>query len=714
MSKYNYTAKTARFFRVFLGIAAALVMVFPVLPAASAETLEGDRIIVSLGDSYSSGEGIEPFYGQNEDTSKKVKNPDWLAHRSQNSWSGMLTLPSVSGTMSENRNTHWYFAAVSGAETEHMLHTQKKEYDRDGNSGTASLDPQLDVFDTLGSKKADYVTITLGGNDAGFTDVITEAALGSTYLHTSKLSDKLNDTWKKFYADGGIRDDLRQAYEAISKKAGPQAKILVAGYPKLLDQTGKGFFFSREEATLVNDSVSNFNNEIENLVNACKASGIKICFVSVEEAFNGHEAYSDNPYINKVMLPQSEDLTGFPKSFVSAYSMHPNSKGAKAYAKCVQSKIDQLEADGGESEWMVRTTSDERDIVLVLDASGSMAGAPMKETKKASANFIRTVLKEDASIGIVTYDNDSMMLSDFNLNESYLTSVVQQINDGGGTNIESGLSMARDMLQNSNAKKKIIVLMSDGEPNDGKVGDELISYADEIKKDGIYIYTLGFFENMGGYRSSAQALMEGIASSGCHYEVADANDLVFFFGDIADQLNGQKYIYVRIACPVDVTVSHDGEMLNSSEENLCVRTDFGTLTFEENEDRSDDRTKILRLKEGASYDIRIQGTDSGEMDYTIGFMDENGEYSDIREFYNIVITQDTVIDTVAKNARSTELKVDQNGDGKYDIKYRAKENGTGEVVDYTYLYYIVGGAVAFILFAVVVIAVKRSAKTRKS
>lgn len=71
--------------------------------------------------------------------------------------------------------------------------------------------------------------------------------------------------------------------------------------------------------------------------------------------------------------------------------------------------------------------------------------------------------------------------------------------------------------------------MSDGEPNDGKVGDELISYADEIKKDGIYIYTLGFFENMGGYRSSAQALMEGIASSGCHYEVADANDLCFLW-----------------------------------------------------------------------------------------------------------------------------------------------------------------------------------------
>ena len=39
--------------------------------------------MVSLGDSYSSGEGIEPFYGQNESTADKVKNQDWLAHRSE-------------------------------------------------------------------------------------------------------------------------------------------------------------------------------------------------------------------------------------------------------------------------------------------------------------------------------------------------------------------------------------------------------------------------------------------------------------------------------------------------------------------------------------------------------------------------------------------------------------------------------------------------------
>lgn len=48
--------------------------------------------------------------------------------------------------------------------------------------------------------------------------------------------------------------------------------------------------------------------------------------------------------------------------------------------------------------------------------------------------------------------------------------------------MEAGLQDAYDLLQNSNSKKKMIVLMSDGEPNVGKEGDELIEYANEIKK----------------------------------------------------------------------------------------------------------------------------------------------------------------------------------------------------------------------------------------
>ena len=365
-----------------------------------------------------------------------------------------------------------------------------------------------------------------------------------------------------------------------------------------------------------------------------------------------------------------------------------------------------------------RTTSDERDIVLVLDTSGSMSGTPMEETKKASTKFINTILGEDASIGIVTYEESAEQVSDFSIDRNYLTEKAAAISDGGGTNIEAGLAEATSMLNNSNAKKKIIVLMSDGEPNRGKEGEELIAYADELKDSGILIYTLGFFENMGGEKSSAQYLMEKLASDGCHYEVANADDLVFFFEDMADQINGQKYIYVRIACPVDVSVTYNGETLDSSVDSQTLRTGFGTLTFEENEETSsnqeDDRIKVLRLKEGADYDIQIVGTGRGMMNYTIGFMDENGDYSDFRRFENVRITKKTVIDTVAAVSNESVLNIDEDGDGKYDLTLRATENGSGEEIKQTIWLYvgIGGGAVLLIIIVLATLKIRKSKKKK--
>lgn len=361
----------------------------------------------------------------------------------------------------------------------------------------------------------------------------------------------------------------------------------------------------------------------------------------------------------------------------------------------------------------IRTTSDERDIVLVLDVSGSMSGTPLEETKKAATKFISTILKEDASIGIVVYDDNAEVLSDFSMDEEKLTGIVSGITARGSTNIDDGLTKANELLQYSNAEKKIIVLMSDGMPNCGREGDDLIAFADSIKDTGTYIYTLGFFESVGGSKSSAQLLMEGIASDGCHYEVADADDLVFFFGDIADQINGQKFIYVRIACPVDVTVTYLGESLSSSEKDFNDRTSFGSLSLEDIED-SDDKIKTLRLKEGKDYAIKINGTGRGKMDYTIGYMDDSGEYSDMRNFRNINITRSTVIDTSTKYSDKTILNVDEDGDGKYDLKFRAGANEYGELVDYTYIIYIALGVVGAITVLIAVLVIRKKIKKRKA
>lgn len=353
-----------------------------------------------------------------------------------------------------------------------------------------------------------------------------------------------------------------------------------------------------------------------------------------------------------------------------------------------------------------------KEVVLVLDASGSMSGDPINQTKFAAISFAGSMFKEDARVSVVTYSGSAGVSVALTQNATKVNNAINAIGIGGGTNIESGLSVGYSQLENSTAKNRIIVLMSDGMPNAGKTGDSLIAYADEIKNNGITIYTMGFFSQTGNDRASAQALMEKIGSSGNHYEASDTLDLEYFFSDVADQINGQKYTYVRVACPTDVTVTFDGETLCSAAEAYNDRTSFGSLTLEDIEN-SDNKIKTLRLKADADYDIRIEGTGRGKMDYTIGFMDEDGEYSDMRKFRNIDITRSTVIDTSTVLDEKTVLNVDEDGDGRYDFKFRAGVNEYGELVEYTYILYLSLCIIGLIIISAVVIKTKRKINKRK-
>lgn len=302
-------------------------------------------IIISLGDSYSSGEGVEPFYDQDND---RTNSADWLAHRSTKSWPSLLHISELNENLGEYKDENWYFVAASGATTKNLEDKQKKSYNKDGNKGTFELDPQIKIFDDIGENSVDYVTMTFGGNDVGFTDIIQTAAITIPYLNPRKLSDKLQYTWDKFYKKNGTRKDIQDAYSLICKKAGPNAKIIVAGYPQLLNNDGKGFFFTKNNAQEINANVSKFNKELSKLINECNKKGNQIYFVPVEDAFAGHEAYSYDSYINKIfIIARKQDLTNGP---ISKYSMHPNEKGITVYAECVQEKINEIERNESNKE----------------------------------------------------------------------------------------------------------------------------------------------------------------------------------------------------------------------------------------------------------------------------------------------------------------------------------------------------------------------------
>ena len=340
----------------------------------NASNTDDTLVVVSLGDSYSSGEGIEPFYNDLLPFEKKAKCDSWVAHRSQLSWPGQLKFSALENgktlkdyNVDENLGTSkckWYFRASSGAKTIDFFQKQIHTVNRPGYPKTdVSLDPQLDVFCEI-HEDVDYVTLTIGGNDADFAKIIEKAYVEPSYLsgalttspedgmiesisgvklYHSLLEAKLEKTWAKVDT---IKKDIKSTYEAIYNATNKKAHIIVAGYPQLLDRNGKGFNISLKEATLINEKVSMFNNEIKKVVKSCKDAGMKISFVSVEGAFQTHEAYSSDPWINQVwVIPRSQDINTL--KLGSAYSIHPNAKGAQlGYAKCVNSEIEEIEGRG--------------------------------------------------------------------------------------------------------------------------------------------------------------------------------------------------------------------------------------------------------------------------------------------------------------------------------------------------------------------------------
>ncbi len=347
---------------------------FSTVEAWSTPENDYSLIVVSLGDSFASGEGIENFIGQKDENGrekslqKKAENESWLAHRSEKSWAGKLYIEGRmpegktlndynvdAGKASDTDKIRWYFRASSGATTEHFIGSvddkntegvqRKNVYDNKGNYvGGKDLPKQLSVFSEKKLKgKVDYVTVSIGGNDVMFSDIIKQCVVEPSYVTRSTLlSVFLNKIWE---AIGPIGGRIKRTYQAIQKEAGEQATIIVTGYPKLLDYNGDGGLFSAKEAELINTAVTKFNYVLHRIVEECQNDGMNIVFVDVEAQFDkgSHAAYSKEPWINKVYLgeikPQDLNQHFGVDNLASSYSMHPNDKGTDAYRDCVTEAI---------------------------------------------------------------------------------------------------------------------------------------------------------------------------------------------------------------------------------------------------------------------------------------------------------------------------------------------------------------------------------------
>lgn len=140
-------------------------------------------------------------------------------------------------------------------------------------------------------------------------------------------------------------------------------------------------------------------------------------------------------------------------------------------------------------------TSEGIDLVLALDLSVSMLSKDFKpnrleQSKKVAAEFIDD--RPFDRIGIVAYEGEAFTQVPVTTDHVVVKNGIEKLESGmlsGGTAIGMGLATAVNRLRKSDAKSKVIILLTDGVNNTGQI--EPLDAAQLASLNDIRIYTIG-------------------------------------------------------------------------------------------------------------------------------------------------------------------------------------------------------------------------------
>jgi lysophospholipase L1-like esterase len=231
---------------------------------------------VALGDSYSSGTGTRTYYDSN--CQKSVYAYPYLLHNAHPTWT-------------------FVHAACSGATTSSLLSSQVSSVTSDTN----------------------WVTYTIGGNDAGFSSVLTECAQPSWSSDCNGAIDNAQSI-----IQNQLPGRLDQVNNAIKSRA-PSAKVIALDYPRIFNGTDCNAFtwFSPSEETRLNQTADMLKNVISA---AATRAGANFLFRDVIPPFVGHAVCdggggSSTEWINGLSNPVGESY--HPKTTGHANGYYP-------------------------------------------------------------------------------------------------------------------------------------------------------------------------------------------------------------------------------------------------------------------------------------------------------------------------------------------------------------------------------------------------------
>jgi Ca-activated chloride channel family protein len=158
------------------------------------------------------------------------------------------------------------------------------------------------------------------------------------------------------------------------------------------------------------------------------------------------------------------------------------------------------------------------DIVLGLDVSGSMQALDfliddrrvnrIQVVKSVVSRFVEE--RPDDRIGLIAFAAEPYLVSPLTLDHDWLQQNLDRVSTavGGddGTAIGSAIAASVNRLRTTNAKSKVVILLTDGMNNTGKISP--IAAAEAAKAMGVKIYTIGV-----GVRGMAPILVKDSAGN---------------------------------------------------------------------------------------------------------------------------------------------------------------------------------------------------------
>ncbi|MFC4440255.1 MULTISPECIES: VWA domain-containing protein [Natrialbaceae] len=174
------------------------------------------------------------------------------------------------------------------------------------------------------------------------------------------------------------------------------------------------------------------------------------------------------------------------------------------------------------------------DFVFVIDESGSMSGAPIRNAREASKRFVGA-LEDDERGGLVGYASSASLDHPLTQDHDALNASINRLSAGGGTNTEAGLRTGLDHLEKNGweNRSQVMILLSDGKSNSGSYP---VRAAEDAADQGVEISTVG----LGNSIDENELRQIAAATGGDFYHVEDASDLPDTFDRVAENQTGPE------------------------------------------------------------------------------------------------------------------------------------------------------------------------------